>query len=75
MPFDGVDFPLRRDPPRRKPPNDDLVILAIVSIAYAALVMPMAIAGYLDVSRLMGVQTAAGPVSSPRPAPAACPGC
>ena len=75
MPFDGVDFPLRRDPPRREPPSDDFVILMIVAVAYAVLVMPMAFAGYLDVTRLMGGQSTASPVSPPRPAPAACPNC
>ncbi len=66
MPFDGVNFHVRQEPPRREPPSDDLLILAIATILYGSLMIPMALGGYVDVSRLTGGQTMASQVDPPR---------
>ena len=46
MPFDGTHFPDRT--PRRRPPSDTAVSVAIVAIALALLVTPISLASLAD---------------------------
>ncbi len=49
MPFDGADFPERRDPPRCLPSDSDAATVIIVTIAFSLLVAPISLSALVDV--------------------------
>ena len=48
MPFDGVDFQVKRNQPDRPAPNEKVVAILIVLFAICMLVMPVSMAGLVD---------------------------
>ena len=49
MPFDGTDFPERRDEPRRTAPSDNAACVLIVVVAFILLVMPISLHALADI--------------------------
>lgn len=50
MPFDGVDFPPRREPPSRAPSREERVFLFLfVVVSVCLLVMPISAAALVDI--------------------------
>ena len=53
MPFDGADFPPRRDPPRRVSTDDNLVTAMIIAIVFCLLVMPFTLGALISITRYL----------------------
>ncbi len=51
MPFDGQNFPKRRDQPKRTPPNDATVTLIIVVTATCLFLLPVPASALVDIIR------------------------
>lgn len=51
MPFDGTDFPERRNPPRRPAGSDTAATLIIAAVAFGLLVMPISLSALVDIVR------------------------
>lgn len=50
MPFDGVDFPARREPPSRAPSGQERVFLFLfLLVAICLFVMPFSAAALIDI--------------------------
>ena len=53
MPFDGTNFPERRNQPRRAAPGDNAVTLLIIAVAFGLLVMPISLSAFVDIVRYL----------------------
>lgn len=53
MPFDGADFPPRRDPPRRATADDNIVTALIIAIAFCLLMMPFTLGALVSIVRYL----------------------
>ncbi len=53
MPFDGTEFPERRDPPRRPAGSDTAATLVITAVAFGLLVMPISLSALVDIVHYM----------------------
>ena len=51
MPFDGVDFPARREPPAPPPRGEKLFGLLFLLLAICSLVLPISMAALVDLVR------------------------
>ncbi len=48
MPFDGMDFQERPEPPGRAAPGEKIVSMLLLILAISLLVMPISMAGLFD---------------------------
>ena len=53
MPFDGVDFQPRPEPPSRAAPGERVVSLLVLALALCLLVMPISMAALVDIVRYL----------------------
>lgn len=59
MPFDGSDFPPRREPSGPPAPSDTLVCVFIAVVATALLVLPVSLDALVDVGKYLQTLTKA----------------
>ena len=53
MPFDGADFPPRREPARRATADDNLVTAMIIAIVFCLLAMPFTLGALVSIARYL----------------------
>jgi hypothetical protein len=49
MPFDGANFPSRRDQPSRATPSDNTACVIIIVVAFSLLVLPVSLSALADI--------------------------
>jgi hypothetical protein len=49
MPFDGANFPSRRDQPDRATPSDNAACVIIIVVAFSLLVLPVSLNALADI--------------------------
>ena len=49
MPFDGANFPSRRDRPSRATPSDNTACVIIILVAFSLLVLPVSLSALADI--------------------------
>lgn len=53
MPFDGANFPSRRDQPKRATPSDNTACVIIIVVAFSLLVLPVSLSAFADIIHYM----------------------
>ncbi len=53
MPFDGTGFSGRPDQPKRPAPNDNVVSLIIIVLAFSLLVLPISMGAFVDIIHVL----------------------
>ena len=53
MPFDGVEFPKRQEPPKRATPAENVLLVLIALLALCLLLLPISLAAFVDVVRYL----------------------
>ena len=53
MPFDGVGFPRKQEPPERATPAENILLGLIAVLALCLLLLPVSLTAFVDVVRYL----------------------